>query len=283
VASIPNFKKIAIQCDGMLSPAIYQHIYEAALASEGGLMVEVGTAHGAATVALALGLRDSGRSGRVVTFGRERSDIVKRNLREFGVEHLVEVVTGDVGYTASAVPHSAKISVLLLDADGRIDRDFIEFFNRVVTHGVVIIDDCVDVVRLHRTGFTSMAIDAKMRLTYLLLSHFKSKGIISMGCQLRHTYFGEKLCNFPYDFDLADILEVYRQLIFTSAKVTAPQGFRRVGLRFIKALSPAFAQRLRIQYRSYREGFKLRTIYCLVAGSNMLALGQTAIDFNTIL
>lgn len=283
MTSTPNFKKIAIQCDGMLSPAIYQHIYETALISEGGLMVEVGTAHGAATVALALGLRDSGRSGRVVTFGRGRSEIVKRNLRDFGVEHLVEVVTGDVGETASAVLPDAKISVLMLDADGRIDRDFVEFFNRVVPHGTIIIDDCVDVVQLHRTGFSSMGIDAKMRLTYLLLSYFKSKGIISMGCQLRHTYFGEKLCNSPYEFELAEILEIYRQLIFTSAKVTAPQGLRRVGLRLIKALSPALAQRLRVQYRSYRENFELNTIYCLVAGSNMLALGRMDIDFNTIL
>ncbi|WP_457093005.1 class I SAM-dependent methyltransferase [Microvirga sp. P5_D2] len=283
MTSIPNFRKIAIQCDGMLSPAIYQHIYEAARTSEGGLMVEVGTAHGAATVALALGLRDSGRSGRVVTFGRGHLEIVKRNLRDFGVENLVEVVMGDVGDTASAVPHSAKISVLMLDADGRIDRDFIEFFNRVVPQGVVIIDDCVDVMRFHRTGFSSMAIDAKMRLTYLLLSYFKSKGIISMGCQLRHTYFGEKLCNSPYEFDLTEILEVYRQLIFTSAKATAPESLRRVGLRFIKAISPALAQRLRVQYRSYRENSKLNTIYCLVVGSNMLALRQMDIGLNTIL
>ena len=64
-----------------------------------------------------------------MTFGRERSDIVQRNLRIQG-----GAPCGGHGrrwlYCAGAVPHGAKISVLMLDADGRIDRDFIEFFNQ---------------------------------------------------------------------------------------------------------------------------------------------------------
>jgi precorrin-6B methylase 2 len=252
----PDFNKIAILCDGMLSPLIYRRVYEAALHSGGGMIVEVGTAHGAATVALALGLRDSEKHGRVITFGRGASDTVKRNLKVFGVEDLVEVLTGDVAYTASAVPEGTEISVLMLDADGRIDRDFLQFFNQLAPHGTLIIDDYADVVRVHRVSLSTVQIDAKMRLTYLLLSHFKSKGIISAGRQFRHTYFGEKLCGPNYQFDLAEILEVYRQIVFTSAAATPLHTVRRMGLMVANAVSPILAQRLRVLVRNQRDKYR---------------------------
>jgi precorrin-6B methylase 2 len=261
VVSAPDFNKIAILCDGMLSPSIYRRVYEAALHSDDGLIVEVGTAHGAATIALALGLRDSEKTGRVITFGRWPSETVKRNLRIFGVEDLVEVITGDVGDTASTVPESSKISVLMLDADGRIDRDFLQFFNQVVPRGVIIIDDCADVVRIHRTSLSTVQIDAKMRLTYLLLLHFKGKGIISAGRQFGQTYFGEKLCGPNYQFDLVEILEVYRKMVFTSAATTPLQTLRRLGLMGTNAISPALAQRLRVLYRNKRDQYRRNETY----------------------
>ncbi|HEV8392148.1 MAG TPA: class I SAM-dependent methyltransferase, partial [Dongiaceae bacterium] len=114
----PDFDDIAVRCSGMLAPSIYQRIYEIARSSPGGLLAEVGTARGAATVALALGLRDSGRPGRVISFdrGRRRSgkgdphrylETVKKNLRYFGVEDLVDLVVGEVSETVHRVPESA--------------------------------------------------------------------------------------------------------------------------------------------------------------------------------
>lgn len=52
----------------MLPVEVYQRLYEAALAAPDRNLVEVGCAHGAGTVCLAAGLRDSGREGRVYTF-----------------------------------------------------------------------------------------------------------------------------------------------------------------------------------------------------------------------
>ncbi|HEY3145708.1 MAG TPA: class I SAM-dependent methyltransferase [Dongiaceae bacterium] len=258
-----DFEEIAIRCSGMLAPSIYQRIYEIARDASGDLIVEVGTAKGAATVALALGLRAAGKSGRVISFdrGRERSgrgnpaayaEAVRRNLRHFGVEDLVELVVGEIKKTAGAVPASAEISVLMLDADGAIDRDLGLFFSRVAPGGPIIIDDCADLVRLERVGLRTTRIDAKMRLTYLLLSYFKENHVLSEGTQIKDTYFGEKLRGFPGDhLDLNDILEIYRQLVFTSAKTSAWATARLLAIRLLKRINPTLTQRLRVHGRRH--------------------------------
>jgi predicted O-methyltransferase YrrM len=261
--SQPDFAEIAIRCSGMLAPSIYQRIYEMARDAAGELIVEVGTAKGAATVALALGLRDAGKPGRVISFdrGRQRSgrgdphaylEGVKRNLRHFGVEEYVELVVGEVNKTADVVPQSAEISMLMLDADGAIDRDLGLFFSRVAPGGAVIIDDSADLVRVHRVGFSTTKIDAKMRLTYLLLSYFKDNHFLSEGMQIKDTYFGQKLRDFPDgELNRDDILEIYRQLVFTSARTSALVAARSLAIRMLKKINPTLTQRLRVHARRH--------------------------------
>jgi predicted O-methyltransferase YrrM len=261
--SRPDFEDIAIRCAGMLAPSIYERLYEMARDSAGDLIVEIGTAKGAATVALALGLRDAGKRGRVMSFdrGRERSgrgdphayqEQVERNLRHFGVEDYVELVVGEVNKTAGAVPQSAEISMLMLDADGAIDRDLGHFFNRVVPDGSIIIDDCADRVRVRRVGFSITKIDSKMRLTHLLLSYFKSNRFLSEGTQIKDTYFGRKLRDFPDGCpNPDDMLEIYRQLVFTSARTSALVTARSLAVRMLGRINPALTQRLRVLARRH--------------------------------
>jgi predicted O-methyltransferase YrrM len=261
--SQPDFDEIAIRCSGMLAPSIYQRIYEMARETAGDLIVEIGTAKGAATVALALGLRDAGKRGRVISFdrGRQRSgrgdphayqEEVERNLRHFGVEDYVDLVVGEVNKTADAVPPSAKICMLMLDADGAIDRDLGHFFGRVVPGGSIVIDDCADLVRVRRVDLSTSRIDAKMRLTYLLLSYLKDKHFLTEGMQIKDTYFGQKLRDFPDgQLDRDDILEIYRQLVFTSARTSAVAAARLLAIRLLNKISPTLTQRLRVHARRH--------------------------------
>lgn len=247
----------------MLAPSIYQRLYELARDMAGNLIVEVGTAKGAATVALALGLRDAGKHGRVISFDRGRTragqgdphayqELVKRNLRHFGVEEYVELVVGEVNKTADTVPRSAEICLLMLDADGAIDRDLGHFFNRVVPGGLIVIDDCADRVRVRRVGFSITKIDAKMRLTHLLLSYFKSNRFLSEGMQIKDTYFGHKLRDFPDGCpNPDDMLDIYRQLVFTSARTSALVTARSLAVRMLGRINPKLTQRLRVHGRRY--------------------------------
>jgi hypothetical protein len=175
---------------------------------------------------------------------------VRQNLRLFGVDGFVDLIVGEVSRTVSAVPKDARISVLMLDADGSIDRDIGHFIGRVIPGGAIIIDDCADLVRLKRVSMTTVRVDSKMRLAYLLLSYFKSKGIISEGTQIKYTYFGEKLRGPPDGMlDLNEVVEIYRKLVFTSAAFSPLHTARRMAIRLLQRVSPTFTQRLRVLYR----------------------------------
>ena len=258
---LPNFEDIAVHCDGMLAPAIYRRLYETAFNAPDGYIVEIGTAGGAATASLALGLQHSGKSGRVVTVdrGRRRTgggdparyrDGVQASLRHYGVEDCVDLVIGEAADAVKAVPASAAISVFMIDADGAIDRDLKAFFDRVVPGGDIVIDDCFDIVRVHRTGLFDVTVDAKMRLTHLLLSYFQQKGLLSNGTQIKDTYFGKKVQDFA-QAGITDeaIFEIYRQLIFSSSRVMPVLIDRVMVVRLMNLISPALTQRLRVRRR----------------------------------
>lgn len=260
-SSLPDFEDIAVRCAGMLAPAIYRRLYETAFNAPDGFIVEIGTAGGAGTASLALGLQHSGKSGRVVTVdrGRRRTgggdpagyrEGVKASLRHYGVADRVDLVIGEAADAVKAVPDSAAISVLVIDADGAIDRDLKAFFDRVLPGGDVIIDDCLDVVRVHRTGLFDVTVDAKMRLTQLLLTYFKQKGLLSEGTQIKDTYFGKKVQDFAQAGISDDaILAIYRELIFSSARVMPVFVDRTMVVRLMNLISPALTQRLRVRRR----------------------------------
>ena len=258
---LPDFEDIAVRCEGMLAPAIYRRLYETAFDAPDGYIVEIGTAGGAATASLALGLQHGGKSGRVVTVDRGRrrtgggdparyGESVQAKLRHYGVEDRVDLVIGEAADAVKAVPPSAAISVFLIDADGAIDRDLKAFFDRVIPGGDIIIDDCLDVVRVHRTGLFDVTVDAKMRLTQLLLSYFKQKGLLSEGTQIKDTYFGKKVQDFA-QAGITDeaIFEIYRQLIFSSSRIMPVLFDKVMVVRLMNLISPALTQRLRVRRR----------------------------------
>lgn len=240
------FEDIVRQCDGMLSPAAYRRIYESARA--GGLIVDVGTALGASTVALALGLKDSGKDGRVISFDPTneqarrhingtppRLEHVHRNLRHFGVEELVELVPASVPDATAGLPDGVPISVLMLDADGRIDRDLFVLYERLQPGATLIIDGCVDKMRTHRAGGSTSRTDARMRLAYLLVEWLERKDLLIPEGQVNDTHFAHKPFGFAKQFDPREILDVYRKLVFSTARFSSFQAVRYRLARLLEA------------------------------------------------
>lgn len=254
------FNEIVRRCHGMLPPAVYKKIYE--FGRSGGLIVEVGTALGAGTAALALGLRDSGKPGRVVTFDpmtggplrqvsdpSARAQLVRSNLEHFGVTGLVDVVTDTLGAGVAAIGSDEPISVLMIDADGRIDRDLLVAAPRLRSGTKLIIDDIGDELRLtDRTG-SKLKVDQKMRLAFLLLERFKRLGLISDGLLIKETYFGEVLQSNP-EIPLEQVLEAYRELVFGYTHWRYSERARRSVLKLMERWAPGVLQRARVLYRN---------------------------------
>lgn len=228
-AGTPDFEEIKLACNGMLSPEVYREIYRRAGESTDGDLVEVGTAHGAATICLALAMGDSGRHihsfERITGGSRERFGGIERNLaiirgnfERYGVKDRVHLIVGDVRDKYAEVPGDRPLALLMLDADGSIDRDLALFYNRLQPGAPIIVDDCVDLVRIKYLQGRSVRVDLKHKLTHELVEYFVAAGMIERETLLGGTFFGRKPEQAEeVDFSRLDIVGQYRKLVFNEA------------------------------------------------------------------
>jgi predicted O-methyltransferase YrrM len=215
-SSNPRWKDLKTRAFGMLPPAVYEKIYHTAFRGPDLDIVEIGGAAGAASIAAALGLKESGKSSRVIVVeklqGGSRSgnsyetnlDIFRRNVSAFDVEAQIELfphhVTPETVDQLKALIRTKLISALVLDADGRIDRDFRAFWNMVVPGGHIVIDDYKNdvsrfkpVTERHPTG------GAKMPVAFRLTNYMIELGLFAPNFQINSTLFGTK----PLDGDIS--------------------------------------------------------------------------------
>jgi predicted O-methyltransferase YrrM len=174
---------------GMLPARVYRRIYETAALCAGGAIVEIGTAQGAATIAIALGAKAGGKPFRIWTAdpfrGSSRTELpavednvarVRRGFEAFGVADRIEIVVG----TAADIVSSAdprNIGLLMIDADGRIDRDFSLLHGRLAAGCPIVIDDIDDRIYVHRSG-SLLVVDQKHRLSHQLTERFVAEGLL---------------------------------------------------------------------------------------------------------
>src|SRR5262249_28127867 len=146
------FERVKVAAHGMLSTDVYSKLFEVAQDCGGGTFVEIGTAHGAATIVMALGAKASGKpfhiysvdpfSGRYSSrtqFGSVQKNVkfVRRQFETFGVSEYIDIIVG--GCQDLLASHQVDhISLLLLDADGRIDRDLSYLFSKLARRSKII-------------------------------------------------------------------------------------------------------------------------------------------------
>ncbi len=242
----PIFRRIKLQARGMLDPEVYAEISRAAARAKGDIL-EVGTAHGAATVALALGAPEGTRihtidkltGGSRSHFGgiEENLAAVQSVLKSFGVEERVEVHVG----TSDAVhgqTGSGRLGLLLLDADGCIDREMGLFYNRLAPGSPIVIDDFrPDHIPSSRKT-DGLFVDQKFRLTSMLVEYYLARGLLQRERIVGHTFFGIKPATVtgPVAFDPGEVLVFYRRLVF--ARAARPKLVRDLAGRVLRESSP---------------------------------------------
>lgn len=243
------------RCNGMLSSEIYKKIHEFGKAAPAGSFVEVGAAHGAGTVALASALSGADDRRKVYSFEKilggsreqfgdfeDNKRILTGNIRSFGLEDRVQFAFGDVSEEHAIVPEKEPISLLMLDADGRLDRDFALFFDRLVPGAAVIIDDVSPHIRVKCLKMTlavhDLRIDQKHRITDLLIDLFKRRGLIA-GEVHESTFFGHKLPDAQYSEAASEVIQCYHQLVFGDAAYQAhPGGIPGIAKRSVARVLP---------------------------------------------
>jgi predicted O-methyltransferase YrrM len=216
--------------NGMLPLPVYGELFNQALDAAGTNFVEVGTAHGAATISLALGAATrriptkiwtidklGGKFSSRSKFGsvEENRRVVLENFRRAGVDEMIELFVGSPDDFILAGRCPECVDLLLLDADGRIDRDLMHFYSRMRPGGPIIIDDVNTQIYLGRDHEGVPYIDLKHRIASLLLAAYEEAGFIRVMKRLEYTAFcqrGEREYNSSAFSQIA--LSCYRELVF---------------------------------------------------------------------
>jgi hypothetical protein len=247
------FRRIPQEANGLLPSHVYEKLYNTAYTAPAGAFVEIGTAHGAATIALALGAKASGKSFHIFTadlfegrfssrarFGSVQTnlEIVKENFRKFGVEDCITIV---IGTSLDLMRnHQVKdISLLMLDADGRIDRDLSIIFDGLIKDARIIIDDLNGVAWTWQLPDGTSVFDQKCKLAKLLVESFEARGLLERTDFICTTGFFRKGTTDSSEISAA-ALPAYRELVFTEYEPpkSPPPGFRS----FLAARFPTAAE-----------------------------------------
>ena len=221
-----------LSANGMLPTDVYEKLFDLARHSDGGTFVEIGTAHGAASIALALGAIEAKKPFHIYTvdpfhgkyssrskFGSVQYNVafVQSQFRKFGVDQYITIIAGDSGDLVGQNVIE-NVNILLLDADGRIDRDLGLLFEKLSPGCEIIIDDIDDAVYMRKAnGF--WLVDQKQRLVYLLTNMLSSKGILRNMSILHLTGFFEKGAIKVSGEEIERIaLPVYRDLVSAESR-----------------------------------------------------------------
>lgn len=220
-----DFAAIRQACDGMLRADVYEALHETASRHPDGQFVEIGTAHGAGTICIALAMSaghtfDSFRKGGRQAYRGDNETIARANLKAFGVDDRVSVYPGDVETTLPELTCD-KIDLLFLDCDGRIDRDIRALGGILKPGASVIIDDCADRARVRIRDWGTARIDMKHRLTWLLTQSLVDDGFLIPERTVHQTWFGTWAGRDAREWSDMSIIAAYRGLVFGDGEIVA--------------------------------------------------------------
>ena len=200
-----EFHRIKGGVRGMLPVLVYKSIYRAVreLRIEGHIL-EIGAASGGATISIALAIQRSGGGRSLVSvekfeggsrdrFGtfEENFATFKSSLEKFGVTDCVRIFPGRVSEETAgdivALFGEPTIAAMVIDADGRLYRDFSIFGPYLAPNALIVIDDYVD--KAH----------CKCQITVALVHKLVEWGLLQPDKVVEGTLFGR----YPAEADLS--------------------------------------------------------------------------------
>jgi predicted O-methyltransferase YrrM len=196
--------------NGMMHRDVYAELHRIAFYGPDLDALEIGGAAGAGSIALALGMKESGKKSRVIVVEKMQGgsrqkygnfdtnlDIFNKNVRFYGVESHICLFPNSLtlknGDEIHRMISSKEISALVLDADGKLHRDFLLFWDRVIPCGKIVIDDYRDdPSKFSPTG------GSKLVQAFRLANYLMSIGLFEKEQQIRSTLIGHK----PHGVDI---------------------------------------------------------------------------------
>jgi len=211
-----DYEEIKSSCNGMLRSYTYKKIHDEILKLAEHDIVEIGAAHGAITVAVGRALKERESSSRIVVVekfeGGSRSEFGNKdknknkfltNIKRYGLEQYVKLFPEHLEFdNADEVKNminGKKISALIHDADGRVDRDFFLFYPMLIDGGLVVIDDYEDKKKYVPVSNRYPRGGVKAQMTYRLVKQFLNWELIREKYKVDNTLFCIKNGKFSFD------------------------------------------------------------------------------------
>lgn len=229
-----RFQDIKKTVGGRLSTETYAALYEAGAKSSPGNILEIGAATGAGTIALALGLKETGKDSLITAIEKGyASDSLKygndiernaweidRNLTAYSVDNYVRLLMGRVKDVYQDVPK--ELVGILIDADGALDRDLSFFHNRLMPGSFVILDDYENRIREHERQrnkekyLSGVSLEeicplGKHYTTFQFCEYLLGEGVIIKERVIGNTLFARKGRDFT-NADYRNMREIRKQI-----------------------------------------------------------------------
>lgn len=244
-----RFSKIKYKTSGYLAPNVYHYMYQYAYDAPNGDIIDIGPAQGGTTISLALGLKESGKKATVYSIEKGinsnalanindqflNEKILRKNIGLFNVNQYANVIinSSDRAFD-NTTPQPKKLSVLSIDADGALDRDFHLFYNLIVPNGRIILDDYADIINRHGKRYIDTDYEkleeilqekgvktlaeitplGKEYTTYRFVNYIMKEGLVKMDKVIGSTFFGEKPETAPqfHEKHLRDMKKIRAQI-----------------------------------------------------------------------
>ncbi len=150
----PDFANIMSDTAAGMGLQNYRDLFREALSLKPGIVVEIGPARGAGTVILGLAGKQNPNIEKIITIdafqnsrslktfdnAEENISDLRRNLEKYHCEEKVTIMIA--GQEDWELIRNSQISMLVIDADGGLDRDFSNYFNLLIPEATVFVDDC---------------------------------------------------------------------------------------------------------------------------------------------
>lgn len=227
------FSEIKKFTNGFLSPEIYYEIYRQSLQALEGDIIDIGPAQGGSSISLALAVKENQKLGHIYSIDRFRGsgalsdvDNIENNLKKlnenlmfYGLEKYDSAVVAGRDDIEKKTGNN-KISVMFIDADGALDRDFRYFYNRIVSGGLVIIDDYEKVLNLQ-----AVRIFLKWRTQNQINVFLENEGIdqLCMYAPLGKHYTIYRFTEYFKEHGYINVIKNMDGTIFAIKPDTAPQ------------------------------------------------------------
>ena len=213
-----------------MPPEVYQRLFDEARQLPDLDVVEVGGAAGAGSIALSHGMKESGKTSRVIVverceggsrseFGSREANLerLRAHLTRFGADDNVVIypheLTFENGAEVLALVRTGEIGALIHDADGRVDRDFRLFWPRLRPGALIVVDDYVDLPQFRPASARYPDGGTKCLRTFRLLNQLTAWGLFEPVDQVQSTVFGRKPSGARFDrFDPAACQRILDEL-----------------------------------------------------------------------